>query len=1835
MADIQHMTKQELIDFLSKHGEPCEGTKADLFLRAEAVVNQARAQFKDIPSDEVKQEQPSVSLKDFLGENSVKSEGAKSHGSKSQGSRHSSMKSTLSSLRAKVLMKKAAIMAGAKMAEERDKLEMEELQLKQRHRQLQIKTELAVAEAEEEVVSRFEREEEADNVACSDKTSKRKQVEAWLHDQRKTTRLNPEAESWVPQPEVQPAQTNDAISSSLVTLMEVMSLPKTELSSFSGDPLEYWHFITSFEEAIGSKSVPDTTKLNQLLQLCKGDAYDAIKCCAIGTRPGRYVQAKRILQERFGEEHLIVCKWLATLTEGPAIRRGDGRGLQKIADDVHSCAVTLEAMGKLSEMDNKSCMRLLVDRLPPFLKSRWMSKVMDGLDKTGSYPGIKEFSKFLNRVAREVNDPVYEGVSSLPKTSSASAKKEKSTSSRSFKTTVQEQAESDEQSGKQCCLCEQKHELYSCKKFKQLGATERLDLVRSKKLCFLCLSPRHFTSKCKANVCDINGCKGKHSRLLHEAFRNRNKACVKDEADSAQKTEDKAGSSFSCSVKKETTSCPIVKVNLMSSCGQKQIQTYAMLDNWSDKSFCSIDLIQELGLKGSHQDLNITTMTGESHKNTMTVEMVVFPHNARKSTNPTVLKGVHALKDFPCVKTHAVRREELSRYKHMRGIQLDLTDKVEEVKLLVGMNNSDELIPLEVKKGGIGEPFAVRYALGWTLNGRKCAGDSASFFVKDDLTSLVQKFWSIDIIGTKKFPVSVDDERVLQLWDSTTKKDDGHYMLPIPFRKDPPCFPNNKIMVESRLKLLQRRLNKDSKLHQQYTESMNDMFEKGYAEKVEDPQKESKHTWYIPHQAVTNQRKPNKVRIVFDCAASFKESSLNKAVLPGPDLTNHLLGVLLRFRENAVAVCGDIEAMYNQVLVTQDHRDALRFLWFPDGNLQEEPVEYRMTRHLFGGCWSPAAASYALRRCAQDNQDKYSNEVVTAIRKNFYVDDCLKSLNTEESAMAFVREVTSILVEGGFRIRKWSSNSREVLHAIPQDMKTEGLKNINLAEDDLPVEATLGMIWNPENDQLMVRTNVKDRPMTRRGLLSVLGSVFDPLGILAPVVLKGKILFQAEVRQRKGWDDPLEDEVENQWREWQKTLPRLENFSIKRCLMSSAKMSDVKGASLHIFCDASEAAYGVVAYLQYVNSDDKRCCSFVMSKTRLAPLKTLTIPRLELCAAVLGVDIAETLHGELELVIKETTFWTDSSIVLCYINSTNKRFKTFVANRISRIHEVSDPRQWKYVSTTENPADVASRGLMPEQMLRNSKWIQGPEFLLSLEPEINVGAPVGSDDDVLNLEVASQAVSVVTKVKQEGEDNSVEKFISYFSSWNRLCLAAAWLSRFWKYMRLKSKDECPSGSMTVPEIQSARNRLLTYVQTKFFPDEIKQVKLAGSIAKKSPLHKLPLILKEDVLCLKGRVEQKSNPAILPKDHWISTLILRHYHKMSLHAGKEHVVSLCLQHYWIIGIRGKLKGLACIHCRKRDGQPMGQRMADLPPDRTVSDNPPFTYVGVDCFGPFSVKRGRSEVKWYGCLFTCLSMRAVHIEVLPSMETDTFLNALQRFITLRGAPKMIRCDNGTNFAGAEREIRERLLEMDKLKIERKMRDRDIEWRFNTPKSSNAGGAWERMIRCVRRALYSALKEHSTRLDEDGLRTAMCLAAAAVNNRPLTTVSTDPDDFRPLSPNDLILLRTSDFHLPGYWEEKDLYRRQYRRVQYIADLFWRRWTREYLPALQERQKWHVSCQNLKEDDVVLVLDDLPRNQWRLGRVVKVFSGQDGLVRTVQVRTATTILLRPVRKLCLLEAS
>ena len=1013
-----------------------------------------------------------------------------------------------------------------------------------------------------------------------------------------------------------------------------------------------------------------------------------------------------------------------------------------------------------------------------------------------------------------------------------------------------------------------------------------------------------------------------------------------------------------------------------------------------------------------------------------------------------------------------------------------------------------------------------------------------------------------------------------------------------------------------------------------------------------------------------NPQKPGKTRVVFDCAAKFHNTSLNDQLLKGPDLTNNLVGVLLRFRKESIALMADIERMFHQVYVSPEDCNVLRFLWWPNGDLLQEPEDHQMLVHLFGATSSPSCASFALKKTAADNQNDFDVQTVDTVNTNFYVDDCLKSVAKIDEAIQLINQLTVLLSRGGFRLTKWICNNRKVMAAIPSREWNPTIVNMDL--DDLPINRALGVQWNVENDTFSFRIVDHLKAETRRGILSYVSSMYDPLGLAAPLVLPIKILLQDLCRLEYGWDEQIPDERLIQLNKWMKNLPKLTDVALDRCIKPK-DFGDLVCIQLHHFADASEVGYGAVSYLRLINARGKIHCAILIGKSRVAPLKTMTIPRLELTAATMAVNINKLILAEFMHPIDDVVYWTDSTIVLQYIRNRSKRFQTFVANRLAIIHDASSPSQWRHVDSLSNPADCASRGLNAEEFAKLDHWLRGPKFLWQDESHWPVQPDELPELEDSNRELKREKV----QINAISQTNSLDDLCLRFSSWYQLQKAFAWLLRFKLYVQNRFgkpySKKLSADSLDVDELKLATLEIIKIVQSQVFSRELRYLKeiKAKSTRDKikqspqtiisrnpsssnrftfegyvSPLRKLNPVLIDGILCVGGRLEEASiehdakHPTILPSKHHVSDLIVRHYHELEGHMGASQVLAAIRQKFWLLRGPSTVKRTVskCLVCQRWNSRRGDQIMAPLPMARVTSTEPPFTAVGIDYFGPILVKQKRSHVKRYGCVFTCLAIRAVHIEIAHDLSTDSFIQAFQRFVSRRGPPLEIYSDNGTNFKGAEADIKNALECWNQSRIQDQLRKRSIKWHFNPPGASHAGGIWERIIRSIRKIFRSLLG--SQVVNDETLLTFMAEVEKILNDRPLTRQTEDPADLNPLTPSKLLLLRQNSSIPPGSFDENDKFGSRWRHAQYLADVFWRRWTKEYLPSLQERQKWLRPRRNLKVGDLVLITDEnTPRGRWPKGIVECVFPDKYGIVRQGIIRTATTRLRRDVRKLCLLE--
>ena len=1644
------------------------------------------------------------------------------------------------------------------------------------------------------------------------------------------------------------------VANLLSTSMQLNRLPTPVPIVFNGNPFQFLEFKQSFNTLIDNKGISTAEKMYYLNHYVTGKAKDAIEGFLLGTTEEAYIGAWQTLEERFGHPFNIQQAFRSRLEKWPKIGAKDAEGLQKFADFLKCCQDARPFVKGLSILDDCYENQKLLSKLPEWLVMRWNRTVTCTLEEHGSYPTFQTFVAFVKKEARIASNPIsslnalkvtdegkhkehfkkHEG----NKRSSTLATKAKEDIKTKYSTEMRHTKEDRMKTKviRTCWLCSDgEHFLDRCPMFKAKQLDERKSCLKENRICYGCLKKGHRKMDCRnRRKCEI--CYKYHPTLLHDSQYSQQAQTSK--VDTVKQTEPCETSVISCKTNTNMASSTSMIVPVWVSGNESsdtEILTYALLDTQSDSSFILEELAQKLNTEVHPVRLKLSTITSSS-----TVHCgVVLNLSVRGLNLPTrvAVKKCYTRDVMPVDKDHIPTKATASKWQHLDHLTCEMPELQEcEVGMLIGYDCSHALAPKQTVVGKSDEPFAIQTELGWSIVGsgsrsniydstfcHRVLSKEVPYLSPNEVLAVLESDFSEKTVDDKVY--SQHDIAFLQCLENNIRRtEDGHLEMPLPF-KQRPSLPNNYKLVNTRLKHLQRKLNKDDQYQKHYRAFMKEIIDLGYAEKVNNAAQRYGEVNYIPHHGVYHPKK-NKIRVVFDCSAKFCGTSLNEHLYKGPDLTNTLIGVLLRFREHDVALTCDIEKMFYQFKVREEDRDYLRFLWW-NNDCDTEPVQYRMTVHLFGAASSPGCANYGLKYLA----DKYKSEFPEGsrfLRSNFYVDDGLISVPSCEDGMRVAEESIAICKMAGIRLHKFLSNEKAALKDVPPSERAVEAESVDL--DKAPMERVLGILWNTVDDTFKFEVSLKDKPATRRGILSVVAAVYDPLGLVAPVVLTGKKILQEMCRRKLAWDDPADADMKARWEHWCQDLINLKGILIRRCY-HPLRFGKITKAELHHFSDASVTAYGQCSYLRLMNRKGEISCHLVFAKSRVAPTKVVTIPRLELNAAALSVKVSSLLKEELQYEDIQEFFWTDSQVVLGYINNEARQFHTFVANRVQFIRERSSTTQWKYVPSEQNPADHASRGLTVEQ-LRRSNWLEGPSFLWKselileeMQPKLQVGDP----------EV--KALICVTKTKEAR--NSLVDRLNRFSSWSLMVRVVARLKRLLNRREQKS---------LIQQRQEAEKVIIRSLQEKAFSEEIQALNQNQQVKKTSPIQDLnPFMDSDGLLRVGGRLRRCTlsddikHPVILPKISHVSNVMVKYFHERIHHQGRGQTLNHVRSNgYWIISgsrvVANVIKN--CVTCRRLRRPVEEQKMADLPADR-VEASSPFTFVGMDCFGPFMTKRGRTEVKRYGLLFTCLCSRGIHIEMLDDLSTDAFINGLRCFLAIRGAVKQIRCDQGGNFVGARNELQAAEAEMDSERIGLYLADHHCDFIFNAPSSSHAGGIWERQIRTVRAILNVTVNQCHGRLDDSSLRTLFYEAMAIVNSRPLAPCSLTDPIIEPLTPNHLITMKSSTVGPPpGTFVKEDMYaKKRWRRVQYLVEQFWSRWRKEYMLNLQQRNKWKVPRRNLRAGDVVILKDqESQRNDWPLGIITRTTLDEDGLVRRVWVRVGSRELDqkgRPLKKISELE--
>ncbi|CAM4718193.1 unnamed protein product [Leuciscus chuanchicus] len=1427
-------------------------------------------------------------------------------------------------------------------------------------------------------------------------------------------------------------------------------------------------------------------------------------------------EALKALDERYGRPYQFVLKEIEDMEPLPPIR--DDRALDEFSIRVQSLVGMLKALRGEGheELHCGSNVKRLLSRLPKHQQERFRRqqyrKDPDKLKLT-----LTDFSEWLKAEVRCLDiEPSLQAHSEKDK---REFKQQKSkvkittvmhgtgSSSNYLSDTSSQAAHSIRTQGKgkiYCPYCEAEHYLSQCESFAKLTKAEMVDWIKVKRRCWRC-GRSHLASACDLKKpCRL--CKSKHLSVLHEVNqRSENEPTIISTADTHYLDQPNRYSQVLLK---------IVRVNLQYQ--DKVLDTYAVLDDGSERTILLSSAARHLGVQGQAEDLTLHTIRQDIKiLSGSRVSFTITP--ASQPTKRFSIQGAFAGEHLGLSQYSYPVTQLQRRYRHLQGLAIPPIDGAQPT-LLIGSDNADLIVPIEpVHLGPPGGPAAVKTKLGWTLQGpakylQQQLPTTQCLFTKVsspsvELFSQVERLWQLDTLPFKSDRLvtsSRQDKYSVDLLEAETIRVEvnGVHRYATPLLRVP-----NMPKLQEEIKKLEIA---------------------GYATKIDSCEADSsEESWFLPHHMV---RHNGKERIVFNCSFQLGRQSLNNYLLPGPALGPSLLGVLLRFREHRVAVSGDIKGMFHQVRLLDRDKPLLRFLW-RDLKTDKQPSVYQWEVLPFGTTCSPCCAIFALQK--------------------------------------HVNESTA----GGFDIRQWASNQPEVICNLPKEAKSDSSERWVSQIHREAQEMTLGPSWHFMEDTLHYRHRpVAPSQTTMRNIYKILASQYDPLGHILPFTTRAKVLVQRLWAKDRDWEYPnLPVDLLQAWTTWEKELPQLPTVSLSRSYFPPDIDVSAITLELHIFCDASESAYGSVAYLRGEDPHGQVHVAFVLARSRVAPKKQQSMPRLELCAALTGAQLAQMIQRELTLQLMDTVLWSDSTTVFTWIQSESCRYKVFVGTRVSEIQELTDHRSWRYVDTQNNPADAITRGMTLSNLAKPNQFSQGPAFLrLPREswPATTSFVEVPDETEMKRSAFCGIMSAITAPEIPAAEDHST--FEDLLEATSRSLHGAA----------------SQSSTLSADDYAEAELRILQRAQYDSFPEEVKCLKTGKALSSSSRL--LSLAPEYDVsrglIRVGGRLRRSTSleedivhPIVLEPKHHITKLIIRQYDNKLLHSGSERVFAELRCKFWILQGREAVRRhqRSCPECQKWRAKPAIPKMADLPPCRLCLLKPPFYSTGVDCFGPFQVKRGRSTEKRWGIVFKCMTTRCIHLDVLPNMDTDSFLMSLRRFVARRETPFELLSDCGTNFRGGEHELKASFEAMCE-ELQTKLAKHQIRFQFNPPNAPHFGGAWEQEVRSIKAALYVTLGAQT--VTEEVLQTLLIEVEGILNSKPLGYVSTDVADVDPVTPNYLLMGRP-DSSLPQvvYPESEILSRRRWRHSQVLADQFWTHFIRSYLPFLQSRQKWVKETDNL----------------------------------------------------------
>ncbi|XP_044595862.1 uncharacterized protein LOC123272906 [Cotesia glomerata] len=1376
-----------------------------------------------------------------------------------------------------------------------------------------------------------------------------------------------------------------------------------------------------------------------------------------------------------------------------------------------------------------------------------------------------------------------------------------------------------------CILCPEKHYITKCPTYQRATEARRVEIIAEHKLCYNCLG-HHRAALCKSTKRCIR-CGRKHHTTIHEVS-----SITKDKENTS-----KQPLQAHCATSRKTTPNSITllataQVIVCSDSGYN-LTARALVDPGSQISFISARLVQQLHLPKKSSYIPLigigATKVGK------TQGLVSCSLRSKSNSIKVCHFSAHVLPkltaSIPIIGT------DYQQWPHLKELTLaDPTQSPGPIDIIIGADYYGQILEDGLKQGPANTPTAQNTIFGWILFGpcgnpniEPTAHQSFHTTIDQELYDLIHRFWLLDEIPQVNQLLSPDEQACEDHYKSTVQRDpNGRYIVRLPFQSPANSLGRSKDAANRMLNRITKKMETEPSYKEAYTKFLTEYESLGHMQAIPTVDPEPEPVYYLPHHGILRGSSlATKFRVVFNASNKTTSGvSLNDLLHTGAKLQRDLFEVLIWFRLFQYVFTSDIEKMYRQIKIHPDDWNFQRILWLDH---QYRIIQYHLTTVTYGISAAPFLALRTILQLIRDEGSKYP-KAVPVLLSGRYVDDVLGGADTIEEAKETAKQVNELCMAGGFPLQKWLSNHKEVLQSIDSSKHLFSTTVSLNPESDIHI---LGMSWNSVTDTFHFPVfKPAEKVFTKRSILSTIAHLFDPTGLLSPIMITAKLIMQKLWTIKIGWDDQLPSSIANEWLIFINSMTEIESLVFPRWI-GYAKNQSIQ---IHGFSDASQHALAAAVYIKTTDSNGQSRTALLSSKTKVAPLKRLTIPRLELSAAVLLVKLITNLMRTLVSSDVQIHLWTDSSIVYTWINAHPSKWKEFVRNRVCFIQEAIPAARWRFISGKENPADCATRGLTPQQLLSHPEWWYGPKWLIEPEdqwPSLNLSSVKAADQEIRSVQVATGIMR---------QPNNY--LLTRFSSFIKLIRKTVICKRVASYWRQRINRFTLYSPISPEELETEKIYWIKLVQQESFSKEYQLLLKKQSLPSSNSLAKLtPFIDSKGLLRLGGRLQNSTlpmdakHPLIVPKDSPLAKIIIADAHQKTLHGGVQDTLTYTRNHFWILSGRSLVKSivLKCARCARYRQKRACQLMGRLPIDK-VTPARPFLHSGVDYAGPLIIQtwRGKSARKYkaYIALFVCLSTSAIHIELVTNYAASGFLAAYKRFTARRGICATLRSDCGTNFIGANSELKAMFSESSKelQQIAHLISNDGTKWIFNPPSAPHFGGNWEAGVKSVKSHLLRTIGENHLTYEE--MTTLLTQIEAVLNSRPIGPISDDPDDLSVLTPSHFLIGGPSTVIPEASLENRKISKlNRWHLIRQITESFWNKWMEQCLQRYQVIHKWKTPSNDIHEGSIVLIADErYPPGKWPLGRVLTTHQGADNLIRVAVIRTQTSTITRPITKLC-----